>query len=731
MIRAEFKQPIAAFISCIVFLAIALAGIYWTQSSNKAIVKEQKLLLNGISRTQASALERRLTTAFTSTQILAIEVEQHNGTFNDFHSYAKNLINSIGGISSLQLAPNGIIEQIYPLKGNESAIGLDIFADPKYREAALIAIEEHKIIAIGPISLVQGGIAIISRSPAYLFKGTQRELFWGFISAVISLDDLLESTRLKDLEKDGYRYSLSRVHPDSKKTIVFSHSKKPLTNIVATTKIHLPVGVWDLKISRDLNDRLKDNSVSGYFLSVLSGFFIALALYGILIQPFRLRKLVKEKTTELQSLAYKDPLTNLPNRRYLNDYLPSLLSDSQKRQENAAFIYFDLDNFKRINDTIGHDVGDKVLEIVAQRLHNLCRETDKVVRLGGDEFGILLCNIKNKQEAKKHAERILAHIHTPLEIASREFILSTSLGIAMIPEHGDSLITIMQNADIALYQAKQNGKNRYSFYNHEMRTKAQNLAEAEADLSKALQNNEFELYYQSQFDLKTKQVFGAEALIRWNHPKNGLTLPDHFMALAESTGHIIKIGQWVLENGISYLARRREKGLPYILLHVNLSSLQLADPNFVSVVKTLLDKHQVPAQWLGVEITETALLKDVALAKTTLQAFKDMGICIAIDDFGTGYSSLGQLKNLPITLLKIDRSFVVDLEKDQANRQIVEAIVAMAHKLGIKVLAEGIETKEQWAILESFQCEFGQGYYVSKPMTEKDFDQADLIVKNI
>ncbi|REG86971.1 bifunctional diguanylate cyclase/phosphodiesterase [Marinomonas pollencensis] len=730
LIKTELKQHFAILIAGIIFIAVVLFGLYWTYSSNQTIIKEQQLLLDGLSRTQASTIERRLSLAFTSTQLLAIEIEHHNDDFDgaddfdDFDEYSKHLMSFIEGISSLQLAPNGIIQRIFPLEGNEAAIGLDIFANSKYREAALQAIEEHKMIAIGPVSLVQGGTAVIGRSPVYLYRGTQREVFWGFASAIINLNDLLEPTRLKELEADGYQYNLTRKHLDTGKSLVFAQSEKPLSTPLATAQIHLPIGVWQINMSRDIHTRLESNFFAGAMLTLIVALLITIGFYAILIQPLRLSTLVREKTEELQRLAYNDPLTKLPNRRYLNDQLPALLKRNKKRRQISAFIYFDLDNFKRINDTIGHDVGDQVLEIVAQRLDSLCKDDDKVVRLGGDEFGIFLSNIANKQAAKEHAERILAYIHSPISLDTREFFLSTSLGIAMIPEHGNTLVSIMQNADMALYQAKQRGKNQSVFYSHDMKTTALDLVEAEEDLTKALQNNEFELYYQPQFDLNTKQIFGAEALIRWNHPTKGLIFPDQFIQLAENTGQIIKIGHWVLENGISYLARRREQGLPYILLHVNLSSQQLSDPNLATIVKALLYKYQVPAKWLGVEVTETSLLEDVSLAKALLQTLKDMGMCIAIDDFGTGYSSLGQLKNLPVNLLKVDRSFVMDLERDKADRKIVEAIIAMAHKLGIKVLAEGIETKEQWEMLTGFQCDFGQGYYVSRAVPEKDFNQA-------
>ncbi|PJE56736.1 bifunctional diguanylate cyclase/phosphodiesterase [Marinomonas sp. BSi20584] len=728
MKKAEFKQPSALFFSLIAFFIIAFCGAYWTQSTNKSIVNQQQSLLSGISRTQASVLERRLSSSFTSAQILAYEVEQNGGSGKWFPNYANKLIESIGGIENLQLAPDGVISDIYPLKGNENAIGFNVISTPGFKEEAMLSVKNHQMFVIGPVALVQGGVAVISRAPIYLHKGTQRELFWGFASAVIYLDNLLEATQLKQLESEGYQYSLSRKHAATKEIIVLSDSVTPLSDIQASTNLILPVGTWTLRISRALDTQLKQRKITGYAISFAVAFLLSLALYAILIQPLKLRKLVKEKTAELQELAYKDPLTGLPNRRFLQDSLPRILYNNQRRKRISAFIYFDLDNFKRINDTIGHDVGDQVLVIVGDRLNKLKAMSDLVVRLGGDEFGILLGDIGDEKQASEQANRILESIRTPIKMDSREYILSTSLGIAMIPEHGYDLVTIMQNADMALYQAKLKGKNQYAFYTEKMKISTHNLIKAEEDLTRALQRNEFEMYYQPQFDLHTNHVFGAEALIRWNHPEKGLIFPNDFIPLTESTGQIVKLGYWVLESSIAYLAQRKQEGRPDILLHINLASEQLSDPHFVIIVQELLEKYQVPAHLIGFEITETSILEDIHLARYLLQTLKEMGICIAIDDFGTGYSSLSQLKNLPVDLLKIDRSFVMDLENDPDDRKIVEAIIAMAHKLNIKVLAEGVETREQWKMLAEFQCDFGQGYYVSKALTADEFNKGSPIV---
>jgi diguanylate cyclase (GGDEF)-like protein len=726
--EAKLKQPSAIIISCIVFCIIALFGTYWTQSTNDSIIDQQKSFLNGLSRTQASVLERRLSSVFTSAQILAFEVEHNDGDNKWFEEYANTLIRSIGGIENLQLAPDGIIEKIYPLEGNESAIGLDIVSMPRLIEEAMLAIKDKRLFALGPEPIVQGGMAVISRAPIFLYRGTQREVFWGFASAVIYLDNLLEATQLKQLESEGYQYSLSRKHAGTNERIILSSSFTPLTDIQASTDLILPVGTWRLSISKTPDAQLTARSITGYAISLLVAFLLSIALYAILIQPLRLRKLVKEKTTELQQLAYQDPLTGLPNRRYLQDRLPRTLYSNQKRKRISAFIYFDLDNFKRINDTIGHDVGDKVLALVADRLNKLKGRSDLVVRLGGDEFGILIGDISDQKEAEAHANKILESIRAPLKMDIKEYILSTSLGIAMIPEHGYDLVTIMQNADMALYQAKSKGKNQFSFYTEKMKISTHNLIQVEDDLSQALQENEFELYFQPQFDLKTNQVFGAEALIRWNHPEKGLIFPNDFIPLAENTGQIVALGYWVLENSIKYLAKRKREGRPDILLHINLASKQLCDPHFVTLVQELLIRYQVSATFIAFEITETSILEDIHLARGLLQKLKDMGIGIAIDDFGTGYSSLAQLKNLPVDLLKIDRSFVMDLEKDPDDRKIVEAIIAMAHKLNIRVLAEGIETRAQWKMLAAFQCDFGQGFYVSRAVTEDEFNQGLPIV---
>ena len=716
-----FKESLALLFSALVFILSLGIGGYLTELANDNIVKENKLLLSGIARTQASELERRLSSAFTSTQILAHAVSQSDGNISDFDSYAANIMESIGGIANLQLAPNGIISNIYPLKGNESAIGLDILANPAYREAAEFAIKERSLIALGPVSLVQGGTAVIVRAPVFI--GEDSNQFWGFASALIFLKDLVEASRLIELEQEGYSFALTRIHADSGDTLTFYHSDHTVDEqSMVQADIVLPTGTWQLCISHNNSEFIIARTSISYLVVIIISAILAVAFYLVLLQPQRLRHQVAEKTRELQQLVLRDPLTGLPNRRYLNDKLSDLLQESIALGQHGAFIYFDLDNFKSINDTIGHDVGDQVLIKVAERLQQLVSGNDTVVRLGGDEFAIVFFDLANIQQAEQKAEGILQTISALMHIGEREFRLSTSLGIATFPENGNHTLELMQNADVALYQAKQKGKNQYKCFDEQMKQTALNTHNEEQALVRAIHNNEIELYYQPQFDIKLGQIVGAEALVRWNHPERGLVFPNEFIPLAETTGHIIELGHHVIREAFAYAKRRQEINLPPIIIHVNLSSVQVADPTLLPLVKSLIQEYGIPGHYIGFEITESMVLEDMELAKHVLNRLKDLGICIAIDDFGTGFSSLNQLKNLPVDLLKIDKSFVMDLERDPDDKMIVEAITAMAHKLNLQVTAEGIESQEQLAFLSAIQCDLGQGYLVAKALPEALFN---------
>lgn len=724
MLNFRIKDNRAFAVSIIIFVVIFSACLYFINLSNTNFSQNQRLLLSGIARSQAAEIERSLTLSFTSTQILAHQIALDQDKVSHFDSYASNIMQSIQGIDSIQLAPNGVIKYIYPLAGNEAALGLDILKHPKYREAAELAIKEKRMIAVGPVKLVQGGIAVISRSP--IFKDTAgpgANQFWGFASALIYLTPLLESSGIHNLESEGYAISLERQHNDSNEVFEFYRSERSLdASALVQAEITLPSGSWTLSLSHDISNNLTTRTINMMAISILLSSICALSLYGILVRPIELQKEVNNKTLELKELAFKDPLTGLPNRRYLNDHLEDIIQRITEQNKLGAFIYFDLDNFKSINDTIGHDVGDQVLIKIAQRLATHTSDSDVVMRLGGDEFVIAVTEADNIEEIRHKAQTILNCTQQTISINHREFKQSTSLGITLIPHHGSQLLQLMQCADVALYEAKRRGKNQYVIFDESMRQNTIDMHNEELALAKAIDEEQLILHFQPQFDLELNKIIGAEALVRWDHPEKGLVYPDNFIPLAEQSGQILELGNYVIRKSFEYLAHREKLGLYPILLHINLSSLQLNDPNLVPYVKQMIQQYQIPGHYIGFEITETTLLTDINQAQKTLEQFKLLGICIAIDDFGTGFSSLGQLKNLPVDLLKIDRSFVRDLESDKDDRMMVEAIIAMAHKLDIMVIAEGVETLEQLNMLRSFQCDLGQGYYISRPIAKDSFD---------
>lgn len=714
------KRSFILFISVLTFLTVSAIGIYWAHLSQALIEKEHDILLNQIATTQASSIERRLTLSLAATQVISQEVIQAHGDLSNFDRIAENTLSSIGGINNLQLAPDGVITKIFPLEGNESAIGLNILKHPVYREATLHSIKNKKLMVAGPFQLVQGGIALLGRNPVFLMDQNGQETFWGFVSAMIYLDDLLQSTELYRLADQGYLFQLSRIPPESKEAIVFVEPIKAFVGSTVTAPITIPSGNWTLTIGR--NQGLDTQYITQWYLiSFLIGLLSATFVYYLLRYPLKLQSLVDIKTAELHKLAYTDPLTHLPNRRLLMDKMKEAVLNIHK--SHTAFIYFDIDNFKRINDSIGHDVGDYILCCAAERIQQNLQENDLVGRLGGDEFGVLLHNIKDKEQVKEWLNRLNETIKKAIIIKQKEHFISMSFGIVLMPEDGDNIVSIMQNADMAMYHAKHLGKDQYCFYSHSMKEKTLNRIHWEDDIQSAIHHREFILFYQPLFSIGKKQVIGAEALIRWNHVDKGMVAPDQFIPIAEETGQILEIGYWVIREACDYIQSRSERNLPPLTIQINLSPLQLSDPHLLPYLIQCLIETNIDPKLLGIEITETALLHDITLATQVLNKIKAMGIGIAIDDFGIGYSSLKLLKDLPFDILKIDRLFIFELETNPDDQRIVEAIIAMSHKLGLQVIAEGIETNEQLIQLQEFQCDSGQGYYLGRPVPKDDFEK--------
>jgi diguanylate cyclase len=437
----------------------------------------------------------------------------------------------------------------------------------------------------------------------------------------------------------------------------------------------------------------------------------------------------------IRELAFIDSLTRLPNRELFKDRLSEALKLAKRHGRRVGLLFLDLDNFKRINDTLGHSVGDLLLQATAERLKSSLRNSDTVAcadtdnqdetiaRLGGDEFTLLLPEVQRGEDAAFVAERVRSHLSQPLVLAGHEVCVTPSIGIALFPEDGDNPETLLKNADMAMYLAKRQGRNLYRFYDASLNEVALQRLTMENQLRKAIEQNELSVHYQPQLDLPSGRISGVEALLRWQSATLGPVSPIDFIPLAEETGLIIPIGEWVLRTACQQAKTWRKAGIDLQRMAVNISVLQFVQPSFPVLVARILRETGLEPEALELEITESLLMKDPEGATSTLLALKELGVQLAIDDFGTGYSSLSRLKQLPLDRLKIDKAFVREVNSQPDDAAIATAVIAMADSMGLRVIAEGVESAAQLAFLKSKHCDEVQGYYLSRPLPVNDITE--------
>jgi len=435
---------------------------------------------------------------------------------------------------------------------------------------------------------------------------------------------------------------------------------------------------------------------------------------------------VEERVKAYEKLAHFDTLTNLPNRFLFNDRLKHALARADREEHKVSLLIIDIDRFKYINDSAGHPAGDKLLVKMAQRLEGTVRADDTLSRLGGDEFAVVLEAIDIDELTAAVAEKIQRAMSKPFSVNGETIYLTVSVGISIYPNDAGDAVELLKNSDAAMYLAKSQGKNQYQFYTRDLTTSAHSRFSLETQMRQALENNEFQLYYQPQIDFKNNKISGAEALIRWQHRERGLVPPSEFIWLAEETGFILELGEWVLRTACRQTQKWVEMGLLAGRVSVNLSPIQFSQPDIVATVKHILSETGCSPYHLEIEITESVLIGQPDEVARTVDAFKSEGIALAIDDFGTGYSSLAYLKRFQVDWLKIDGSFVRDVTTDANDVAIIRAIIEMGHALGLLVIAECVETEAQAEFLKSVGCDWGQGYLYSKPLPIDEF--ADLLV---
>jgi diguanylate cyclase (GGDEF)-like protein len=438
----------------------------------------------------------------------------------------------------------------------------------------------------------------------------------------------------------------------------------------------------------------------------------------------------RQAEKKLKHLALHDPLTGLPNRLLFQDRLQQAIALSKRNGHKFAVFFMDLDNFKIINDTMGHEVGDELLKEVAKRLSDTGRDMDTVARLGGDEFAFIINKVQTIENAVIVAQRLNKLLKKPIEVNGNKINMGSSIGVTMFPDDAENSEKLLRNADIAMYQAKDDGRNVIRFFTQEMNAKLQKNKEILTDLIESLTKDHFELYYQPLFTIDHKTLVGAEALIRWHHPEKGMIPPDQFIAVAEQSALINELGDWVLAQTCREIKNFINAGILDIKVAINISPVQFRRKDFLENMVRILDEHNVSARYIELEITEGAVMDNVDQAIDMMQALHDAGFQLAMDDFGTGYSSLSYLKRFPIQKVKIDRSFISDLENDDDSKSIARAIIQMSHSLGLDVLAEGVETEAQLRYLQDDKCDYVQGYYTGRPMPASQFIETFMVKAN-
>jgi diguanylate cyclase (GGDEF)-like protein/PAS domain S-box-containing protein len=444
----------------------------------------------------------------------------------------------------------------------------------------------------------------------------------------------------------------------------------------------------------------------------------AVGVIGSQIGQFLQRKLAEER---IQYLATHDGLTGLPNRVMFGQLLNLAIQTARRYDRSFAVMFIDLDRFKFVNDTLGHEAGDKLLQEISGRFKEILRASDVVARLGGDEFVILVQEVSGRDPVTAVARKLISAALKPVVVFGQECRVTASIGICLYPGDAEDEQTLMKNADIAMYHAKEEGKNNFQFYSRDIKQQSIERLTLETSLRRALERSEFSLHYQAKLDFKSGRINGVEALLRWRHPDLGLVSPGTFIPIAEETGLIVAIGTWVLKEVCAQNVAWQREGLPPVCASVNLSARQFNDEHFLGDVAAALEQSGMKPELLELELTEGMVMQNPEQAAKRLSALKRLGVRVAIDDFGVGYSSLAQIRRFPIDTLKVDRSFIRDLAENAEDRAITEAIIAMGKTLSLTVVAEGVETKEQESFLRSHACDEMQGYYFSRPVPHDQF----------
>ncbi|PVZ19840.1 MULTISPECIES: bifunctional diguanylate cyclase/phosphodiesterase [unclassified Pseudomonas] len=649
-----------------------------------------------------------------------------------FHGMAEHVMVNVPYIRHLAIAPDDVIRDIYPLAGNDAALGLDYRTLPGQYASVRRARALGQTILAGPVQLRQGGMALIYRRPVFVSGHSGHLRYWGTLGIITDIEGLLRAAGL--LEHPQLRLAVRGGDGKGAQGELIHGQARLFDEPSARAPLDVPGGQWEIAAQPMAGWEQSNLGSSPLFwvcmvaTSILTAFALALSRQHLQARRRNLElsyEITEREIVEAELIrqAHHDAVTSLPNRVLFQQRLAHSIEQVQRQGGFMAVLLLDLDCFKEVNDTLGHSQGDDLLVQASRRFAEHIHPWDTLARLGGDEFAFILDRLNHPSDSIPVVQRLLQAAARPFVLGSDTALVSASIGVAICPADGASPLELLRHADTAMYGAKEAGRNDFRYYQASMTTRIQERVAMEHALRRALQRDEFELWYQPRIDLASGRVQGAEALLRWRDPAQGLIYPDLFIPVAERTGLIVPIGQWVLDNVCVQQRRWRTRGVFEGRIAINVATPQIERSDFVTSVSRALQLHGLPAHSLEVEVTESLLMQHQDLACQVLHQLQRLGVHTAIDDFGTGHSSLAYLKLLPVNHLKVDRAFVKDLPGDSTYAAITQAVVDLGRALGFEVTAEGIETAEQWEHLRDIGCQSGQGYYIGRPMPAADFEQ--------
>ena len=719
--------PVVIFL---VFLGLATGLRYGLVQQDKAQIEAN---LANEARAMANHLEREFMVHAEAIRRMALRLQTDPVTTEQqWRRDARNYLEDFGVYQAIEWIDQGfVIRWLEPVTDNEDVVGYNVAFNDERRQALELARKTGNWDLSGIIDLLQGGKGMVIYAP--VGAGADNR---GFIAGVFRMEVLarqlltervLESFRVNIQEAGQPSYQLNNELPVSPE---FSH----------TTALDLPTLDWALTLqpSRSWVQNQYSNWPAMTFATfVLMGLLTSLTTLLVQLILKRNRSLLKTRRELDQEIAQRtaiqqdlarlestDTLTGLANRRFFMEDLSHTLNIADRQMRQVGLIMLDLDRFQTLNDSLGHQFGDELLIKVSERLNRLSNERILVAYSGGDEFMLCQQQVDDLDDIIHLLGQVKQCFDQPFEVQGQSHSVTATMGVAVYPQSGLDADTLLRNADIALYRAKEQGRNAYQFYTEGMQDREVMRLELDKDLSQALTNNEFVLYYQPQLNLDTGEIQSVEALIRWQHPRRGLLPPGEFIPLAEESGRITDIGRWVMMAACRQLAAWKGTPQEGLRIAVNLSGRELDDEALVDHIREALAAENVPAERLEVELTEEIFIQNIEHNRNQLARLHQLGVHLAIDDFGVGYSSLGYLRDFPVDVLKIDRSFITDVTERHDDAVITRAVINLAHNLGVQVVAEGVETEEQLGFLKRHRCNFAQGYLISRPIPARDLEQA-------